>query len=265
MATIDHRHLPADLIDRHLAGLLPPDVATSVEASERTCDVCGKRAAEARRAAAHFLARNPPPLRAGDLQDRFGRARRRRMIVWAVPAFSAAALALLVARPRPAPDDDIIAKGPAQEPALDFSVDRPGSTSALPGGSGGAFRASDALHLQLQPGRFHGVHVFSVDASGRTEPLFDWSPAAGAPPPTLVLDGAPGTERIVALFHDLLDPASELPRMREVLARDLTGPGGPGLEAEPRWQPPGVRDVAVRSIVVRKEITPSQHGPLERP
>jgi hypothetical protein len=266
MATLDHRHLPADLIDRLLAGVLAPEAAAAASRAEQECDLCRQRLADARQAADLFLARHPPALRARELLDRAGRTRRRHLIVWALPALSAAAAVMLVLRgplrPLPGPDDGILAKGGG--PTLDFFVQQPGSAGPRPGRSGEPLRPGDTVQPALQLGRFPGVHVFSLDARGRTQPLFDWSPAAGGPPPALVLDGEPGTERIVALFHDLPRPEEALPRLRQAIAARYSGPDSPGLEAEPGAPPPELGEVAVRSILIRKEAPPSHEGPPGR-
>jgi hypothetical protein len=238
MAPVDHRHLPADLIDHLLAGALPSDEVAAVERAEQDCDLCRQRLAEARQAGALFLTRNPPPLRARELLDQVRGRRRRRIFAWVVPALSAAALAIFVLWRPALIVDDVIAKG-GGGPALGFSVQRAGA-APRPGRSGEALRPGDTLQLQLQTGRFRAAHVFSLDAGGRARPLFDWSPD-GPPPPALVLDGTAAAERIVALFHDL--PATELARLRKVIAAGYTD-----VEGAPAAPSPAV---VIRSILVR--------------
>jgi hypothetical protein len=266
MATLDHRHLPPYLTDRLLAGVLPPEVAAAVSRQERTCDDCRERLDQARRAMEAYLSRHPPERRARELLGLAsdGRARRR-ALGWVLPVVSAAtAVALFVltrGELRPvAPErssEGMVAKG--GDPSLSFTVHRPGSPGPRPGRSGEALRPGDTVELHLRAGRFRGAHVFSVDDSGQPEPLFAWSPGGAGAPPAMVLGAAPEPERIVVLFHDLPDPATELPRLREAIARTYTGPGARGVEAEAESKanirPPDGREIVTGSILIRKETT----------
>ncbi len=258
MASLAHRHVPPYLIDRLLAGVLPAEVAAAVGRQQQGCDLCTERVALARQAQEAFLTRHPPPRRARELLSRFDRGRRRRRLAWSLPAISVFGLALFIAgsgwqRVR-GPGPSVAAP---RAPSVGFSVFRPGSPGPRPGVSGERLRRGDAVQLHLDAGRFRGAHVFSVDDLGRAEPLFDWSPSSGISPSSLVLDGALGSEQIVVLFHDLPDPAIELPRLREAVAR-----ARPGAErADPVLLPPDGREIVTGSILIRKESPPDADVP----
>jgi hypothetical protein len=251
VASLEHRHVPPYLIDRLLAGVLPAEVAGAVERQEQGCDLCSARIDDARRDQDVFLARHPPEDRARELLARQVRSRRRRRVAWVVPTLSMAAITLFaVARGR-LPETAARSLAPAL-PSVRFSVYRPGSPGPRPGHNGEHLRGGDAVQLHLDAGRFRGAHVFSLDGQRQPRVLFDWSPAAGGDPPTLVLDDAPGLEQIVVLFHDLPDPAIELPRLRDAMAGTPPGPGAPG--SPPR--PADGREVVTGSILIRKEGPP---------
>jgi DNA-directed RNA polymerase specialized sigma24 family protein len=248
----DHRHVPPYLIDRLLAGILPAEVAGAVGRQEQSCIVCRLRLAEARQEQTEFLARNPPARRARELLDQAARASRRRRLAWSLPAVSALGLAVFsLARGLPGSADERRASSPAQ-PSLRFTVERPGSPGPRPGQSGERLRHGDAVKLHLDAGRFLGAHVFSLDEQGQVQPLFDWSPATGSAPPSLVLDDSPQSERIVVLFHDLPDPALELPRLREAIARAQPGLAG-GEQDGPTVRPADGREIVTGSFLIRKE------------
>ena len=67
---------------------------------------------------------------------------------------------------------------------------------------------------------------------------------------------------MVVLFHDLPEPALELPRLREAIARTYTGSGGAPWRAPTRsLRPPDGREIVTGSILIRKEPP----GPRRRP
>ena len=267
MAGLDHRHVPPYLIDRLLAGVLPAEVAGAVDRQEQGCELCRERIADARTAGELFLERHPPERCARELQGRLSRARRRRRIAWGVPALSLLGVALFALGRAPL-QGPTGAPGPIGqvEPSVSFSVYRPGSPGPRPGQSGERLRGGDAVQLHLDAGRFRGAHVFSLDEQGQAQPLFDWTPSSGGQPPTLVLDDTQDAEQIVVLFHDLPDPAIELPRLREAMARAYPGLGRAGVQpafaggpqtGQPGWggslPPPDGREIVTGSILIRKE------------
>jgi hypothetical protein len=140
--------------------------------------------------------------------------------------------------------------GVDQAPALSFSVYRAGIAPRA-GSSGDLLRAGDVLELHLQPGRFRAAHVFAVDGAGQARPLFDWSPSGGGPPPTWTLDDSPGPQQVVVLFHELPDPAAQLQRLREAIAR--TYAGASEVVAAAPWHPADGQRIVTGSILIRKE------------
>jgi hypothetical protein len=267
MATLDHRHLPPYLTDRLLARVLPAEVAEAVTRQEESCDDCRERLIQARRAEAAYLTRHPPERRVRELLRVKGEHHRRRRLVlaWGLPMVSAAALAavarsVLTRAGTPPVSPERSEEGPRsttrEAPSLGFSVRRadiPGASR--PGRSGETLRAGDVVELHLDAGPFRGAHVFVVDTSGEGQPLLDWSPSGGGGAPTLVLDDSPGPQRIVVLFHDLPDPAIELPPLREAIARTHAGSTAQ-LEAVVNLVPPDGRQIVTRSILIRKETPP---------
>jgi hypothetical protein len=254
VAPLDHRHLPAHLIDRLLAGLLPEPEAAAGERQAQACAECAGRLQRARQAREGFLARNPPEARARALIAGQARPpRRRHLLLWLVPTFSAVAAVVLVAALRertggdlPDGGPEIIAKGGA--PSLAFTVRRPGS-APRPGRDGEALRAGDTLELHVGLGRFARAHLFALGAGGRAQPLFDRGLQAAGAPPTLVLDDDAAPERIVALFHD---GGADLAYLRRAIAA-AAGAGAAALEAPLPSVLPGAPGIELRSILVRKE------------
>jgi hypothetical protein len=258
VASLEHRHVPPYLIDRLLAGVLPAEVAGAVERQEQGCDLCSGRIDDARRDLDVFLARHPPERRARELLWRRDRGQRRRRIAWAVPALSVVGFALFAVSRAPLVETAARRTLAAAEPSVRFSVFRPGSPGPRPGRSGEHLRAGDVVQLHLDAGRFRGAHVFSLDGEGRAEALYDWSPASGSDPPPFVLDDGREAEQIVVLFHELPDPAIELPRLREAMARTYPGPGA---AAVPPPRPADGREVVTGSILLRKEGPPDAGEP----
>jgi hypothetical protein len=271
MSALAHRHLPPQITDRLVAALLPDRVADAARGLGQACEVCGARLQQAERAQADFLAAHPPRRCARELLALAGRKRRRQLLRLAPTALAAGALLALSVSRDLGPEDLALARdvsgpnvalagavslvpaappaAPASQPSLAFSVYRTGEV-AHPGRTGERLRAGDVLELQLQAGRFRAAHVFSLDARGRTRPLFDWSPTGGAPPPTIVVDDSPGPQRIVVLFHDLAGGAGQLGRLREAVARTYEGAGD--TAASP-WHPPDAREIVTGSILIEKD------------
>jgi hypothetical protein len=261
VASVDHRHVPPYLIDRLLVEVLPQEVAAAVGRQQQGCEVCRQRVEEAQQAHAEFIAQHPPDRCARELLARFDRARRRRRLAWTFPALSVVFGLFVLGRTRQ-PETVGGAAQPSfgPEPSIGFSVFRPGSPGSRPGQSGERLRAGDTVQLHLGVGHFTGAHVFSLDDQGRAEPLFDWSPSSGALPPSLVLDQTPESERIVVLFHDLPDPAVELPRLREAMASTYRGPGAPDPSVV-SLRPRDGREIVTGSILIRKEPLASDAAP----
>jgi hypothetical protein len=285
MSTLAHRHLPPQITDRLLAALLPDQVADAARGLGRACEVCGQLLEQAERAQADFLARHPPDRCARDLLARAtpmvppARVSRRSTLIRLAPAALAAAAALvMIAVSRDlAPEDMAVtpeaqigghlaiaadlpvlasaaAAGPTGDPSVGFSVYRAGAP-VRPGSNGESLRPGDVLELHLQAGRFRAAHVFALDAAGNVRALFDWSPSGGGPPPTFTLDGHPGLQRIVVLFHELPDPLPQLARLRDAVARTYAG-AVDTTEAAAPWRPVDGHEIVTGSILVRQEAAP---------
>ena len=174
-----------------------------------------------------------------------------------MPALSLAGFALFAVSRAPLLETAARRTLAAAEPSVRFSVFRPGSPGPRPGRSGEHLRAGDAVQLHLDAGRFRGAHVFSLDGEGQAQVLYDWSPATGSEPPAFVLDDGLEPEQVVVLFHDLPDPAIELPRLREAMARTYPGPGA----VPPPPRPADGREVVTGAILIRKEGRPDAGEP----
>jgi hypothetical protein len=243
MADLEHRHVTAHSIDRHVAGLVSPDERAVFEKQE--CGVCRSRLDEARLARDRFLARNPPAERARALLSEAARPSRwPRRWSWWVPVLSAGcALVVVLAVGKRGHDErpSVIDKGGGA--TVGFSVKPRGEANLRPGRDNESLRAGDAVQLHLQPGTFTQAHVFSIDEHGRPRTLFDWrSGVATDALPSLVLDGSLRPERIVVVFHD----------------------GDVDLAAIERGEAPGSR-VTVRSILIQKAPPTSQTADSGRP
>lgn len=181
-------------VDEHVAG----------------CAACQERRGHASRLDAHFgaeiLPRTLGRVRARRLDER--RQRRRWWAVgWSLGAVAAAALLLLIVRPRSESDwTGIKGAAPANAARLSIFVKRGKDVKVLEPGQ--SLRAGDAVRFVARLDRPRYVELRARDAAGRERTLFpDGGTAAqltpGQPlPGGFVVDAAPGPERLTMLLAD---------------------------------------------------------------
>lgn len=126
-----------------------------------------------------------------------------------VPALTAAALLFLVIRPRTA-SDDLSIKGDA---AWQVYANRDGQTFKVKDGA--RLDAGDRIRFVVTPNKAHYVLIASLDGAGAATIYYpyggtesEWiDDARKELPGSIVLDAAPGPERVFALFSDRPIPA----------------------------------------------------------
>jgi putative zinc finger protein len=210
-------HLSALDLDALALGALPATDAARVRTHLASCSACraDDESAAALRAhfTAHVLPRMRPPV-----------PRRRWQLAWlALPALAAAAVVVLVAlRPR---HDELGIKGSA---AWQVFANHDGQTFAVRDGT--ALSPGDRIRFVVEPDGAHYLIVASVDGSGAASIYYPYGGRESAPidgtrvelDGSIVLDAAPGPERLFALFSD--EPLAADAVRERLLAIGASGP-----------------------------------------
>lgn len=195
-----HPHTSPLLVEKLLAGKATDDEVQAAEAHASGCARCreelhGARAA-GRRFAESVFPRTLPALEARRPPRRSWR------LVLPLALAATAAVVLFVRSPQP-DGPRFQSKG---EGALRVFAHRGGESFPVPDGT--ALRAGDRIRFGVVPGDARFVLVASVDGRGNASIYQPSTPVAsgGEPlvilPDSIVLDDAPGPERIFALFSD---------------------------------------------------------------
>lgn len=193
-------HTAPLLLGKLLAGKATEEEVRAAEAHAQACARCREELAEARAAGRRFtesvFPRTLPAVEARRKPPRSWR------LVLPLALAATAAVALFVRRPTPEPPQ-LQFKG---EGALQVFAHRGGES--FPVRDGTALRAGDRIRFGVVPGHARFVLVASVDGRGHVSIYQPSTPVASgeAPlvtlPDSIVLDDAPGPERIFALFSD---------------------------------------------------------------
>jgi hypothetical protein len=199
-------HLSAFAIDELLAGTLDAEQAALAQSHLASCVRCRRDADAARVAREQFL-RDLLPRTVGAV--RAARQRRRwRLAAWfGGPALLAAAAAIAIVwtpPPRAVADGDLRIKG---GPAFEVYAERGGRV--IPVRDGTELAAGDRIRFAVVAGELEYLIVASVDGVGKVSVYHPFDGDHSAPirrgarvelPGSVVLDDAPGPERIYALF-----------------------------------------------------------------
>lgn len=199
MTQVQHHTSPL-LLGKLLAGKATEDEVRTAEAHAQACARCSEELAEARAAARRFTESVFPRTRPA-VEGRRRPARSWRLLLPVVLA-AAAAVVLFVRRPPPElPRFQVKGGG-----ALSVFALRGGESFRV--GEGTALRAGDRIRFGVVAGDARFVLVASVDGRGQVsiyQPSIPVSTGEGPMwilPDSIVLDDAPGPERIFALFSD---------------------------------------------------------------
>jgi hypothetical protein len=134
------------------------------------------------------------------------RATKRRVWVWLAAPMLAAAAAILIVATRPRhPDDTLGIKGDATWQVV---ANRGGDTFAVADGT--QLRAGDRIRFVIIPNGARFVLVASIDGSGTASIYYPYAGSESAEvsgarvelPGSIVLDAAPGPERLFAVLSD---------------------------------------------------------------
>ncbi|MBS2029564.1 MAG: zf-HC2 domain-containing protein [Deltaproteobacteria bacterium] len=197
-------HLSQLKLDTYLLGGLPADERASLEAHLGSCATCSATLADLKARQAQFASTRLPLLMPGAVERASGW---RRFFTSRTPLYAALALAipilLLVLLRPPAPDNGI--KG---GPALQVVVKHGARVSPLRPGE--MLAAGDELRFVIEPGKRRFLLIMSVDGAGTVSVYEPFDGNESAPisgprveiPGSVVLDRAPGPERLYALFSD---------------------------------------------------------------
>lgn len=243
-------HVSAMTLDALALGSLPAREAAAAEVHLASCARCRGDRDAATELRAHFTARV--------LSRTLPRARRVPRWWWlAVPAFAAAAAVLVIVLARPhrplggsAPaEPDLAIKGDA---AWQVIARRADHTFAVHDGT--KLAAGDRVRFVVVPGASRYLMVASIDGSGVASIYFPWdgehSALVKGPraelPDSVVLDDAPGPERLFALFSDQPLAASDV-RAR---LRELGAAGADAIRAAQRLDVPASAQL---TLVFEKE------------
>jgi hypothetical protein len=220
-------HLSALTLDALALGALPAGEAALARAHLETCERCQKDAAEARAARDHFdgvvFRRTLPNL-----------ARRRRFrISWRpltlvlAPTLAAAAVVLLVIPRRTVAPDSGSEIGIKGGPSLQMFARRSGRVFAV--ADGARLAPGDEVRFAVTPHGLPYLLVVSVDGAGKPNVYFPFAgtqsgrvdaDARSELPGSIVLDDAPGPERVFALFSTTpLSAADAMAALRRIGAR----------------------------------------------
>ena len=212
-------HISALMLDALALGALDALDEQRVRTHLASCAICRAEQEAAADLRARFATHVLPRGLAGLPEPRASRARRWPWL--ALPAL--AVLALLVVRwPRPDPLPELAIKG---DPSLQVYAHRDGNTFSVRDGA--ELAPGDRIRFVVFPAGARYVLVASVDGSSAATIYYpyggDHSAAVEAdrvePNESIVLDAAPGPERLYALLSDRPLAASlVIARLREVAA-----------------------------------------------
>jgi hypothetical protein len=199
------RHTSPFQLDAWHLGLLEGEELRRVEAHTARCPICSEQRDAHRASVQRFgdqvLARTAPAVR-----SRLAPRSRRRWWAGALVLSAAAALLWL----RRGPDDDLGTstalrfKGPG---SLQIFARRQGRV--FPVAAGTVLAPGDAIRFFLHPSGLDHVIVGSVDGAGKANIYYPYGGARSARldpgrrlevPGSIILDGAPGPERVFAVF-----------------------------------------------------------------
>jgi len=190
-------HLSALTLDALALGALDRDREAEVQAHLASCTACRGAHDAAAALREHFTLRVLP---------RGLQARRRPRWVWlAVPALAAVLLAVLWPHPAQPELSDLGVKGTA---SWQVFANRSGHTFAVHDGT--ELAAGDRIRFIVVPGGARYLLVASVDGRGAVTIYYPYEGSQSAPingerfelTGSIVLDAAPGPERIYALLSD---------------------------------------------------------------
>jgi hypothetical protein len=196
-------HPSALAIARVLLGKATPEEARAAEEHAACCERCGAELRQARAASGRFhgqvFARTLP-----EVERRLAHAPRRRLWLATLAMATAAALVLVVPKLRPQADEPAYGtKGGVVLQIFGRRGDR-----ALTVQDGARLRAGDQLRFAVQTGGARFVLIGSADGRGQATVYYPSAPlgqdggVVELLPESIVLDDAPGPERIFAVFSD---------------------------------------------------------------
>ena len=201
-------HLDERTLDKLMMGLPP---SAEAEAHLATCAACREELEERRKAAAHFeskvLPASLPKVRA---RVEAPHVRPLGRVVWLVPALAAAAMALLVLRPR-GPSGEELAGDLRVKGGVTLQAFARRESSVFEVHEGQKLRPGDALRFVVWPGEHSHLAIASMDGRGQVSVYFPQQGGESqAIPPgqrfelplAIELDQALGKERVFALLSD---------------------------------------------------------------
>jgi hypothetical protein len=219
------RPIPDALLEKYVAGALTGDALARVERAVAESPSEKARVDALRADSAAFLISHPP----GPLASRLEQPKRRWRFWLPLAAVATAALAVFVVRE--APEDESTVKG-----TLVFSAFRQRENAAAEElVSGAIVKPGDRIRFSVRTPADGFVAVLSRDGAGHASVYSPFSAPQAAPhsakdtllPGAVMLDEAPGTERVWALFSPR---AFELGPLLQQLERGEK-PSAPGLSA----------------------------------
>ncbi len=205
-------HLSSFTLDALALGALAPGEEAQARQHLSSCDACGRELKAAQTAREEFH-KSVMPRTLARVHERAGRRRWWTVLnKWAllpVPALAAAALLVVLLRggaPSVGPGDDAVlaTKGSA---TLRVFANHEGRVFQLRDGS--LLAPGDQIRFVVEPGDLPYLLVASVDGTGKASVYYPFEAAESGRldkaitlelPGSIVLDAAPGPERIFALF-----------------------------------------------------------------
>ena len=242
-------HLSAFALDQLALGALDETAAARARSHLATCTSCRADDELAADARAHFTVNVLPRIAP--------RTQRRLRWTWfALPVLAAAAIVLVTMRGTgvaPRDDGDLAIKGDA---AWHVFANRAGQT--FPIHDGAELTAGDRIRFVVTPAGAAYVIIASVDGTGAASIYYPYNGARSAAvlgprselPDSIVLDAAPGPERLFAVFSDA-PIASDVVIGR---LRELGGRGPAAIRAVHSLDIPGSRSQL--TLVFEKQATP---------
>jgi hypothetical protein len=207
-------HISPLMLDALSLGALDRDSEARVQAHLASCASCRQDAQDAaelrRQFTVHVLPRGLP-------------ARRSYRRLWLVPAFAAVLLVVVIGlRPRPARTEQLGIKG---EASWQVFANRDGRVFAVRDGT--RLAAGDRIRFAVIPAGARYLMVASVDGLGAATIYYPYEGAGSAPIQgdrvepngSIVLDAAPGPERIYALLSDQPIAADAVTAQLRTIAR----------------------------------------------
>ncbi len=258
MTTAEHHHATALDLDRALLGRLSSDAQARFEHHREACARCARAMAEREEAAATFV-RDVFPRKLTSVQQRLSSPRSllRRTVLFFIPVaglVSALVVVLHGSDVRKAPEEDDVLR--VKGGALRIFAHRDGRVFRIPDGS--HLLPGDAVRFVLQSPGLPYAMIASVDGDGRGNVYHPYRGTVSTSidparpfeaPDTIVLDTAPGPERIFALFSERpLDAASVMGQLNA-----LGKQGYATIRTTTKLQIPGVAQV---SFLIEKDAKP---------